>query len=313
MVLDAALPRLMLACAMASASLACGSRTSLVEDGLGPASAPPASTSPDASSDAVDDDRSVPPLDTTRRGADRSDCPDAGSTLVYVVTQTGDLLGFHPPSSSFTRIGHLTCPEAQAPYSMAVDRKGTAFVEYADGRLFRVSTADASCSTTPYGTTPNQATFHHFGMGFMTVGAGPAEELFVLSNLGELATLDTSTFELGSPRLVQPSVLYGELTGSGDGRLYAFSHPDGASPASMIAEIAPASGTVVGVDLLPTVAQGDGWAFAAWGGAFYLFTAPGGHQETYRYDPATREVTLVASYPAVIVGAGVSTCAPQGR
>ena len=61
----------------------------------------------------------------------------------------------------------------------------------------------------------------------------------------------------------------------------------------------------------PTVDQGNGWAFAFWGGDFYMFTAPGGGSDVTRYRPTDNSVTVVATLPTRIVGAGVSTCAPS--
>ena len=64
--------------------------------------------------------------------------------------------------------------------------------------------------------------------------------------------------------------------------------------------------------------QGRGWAFAFWGGDFYLFTCPfsGPTQSctssrVTRFRPGDKSITQVGSYRGIIVGAGVSTCAPQ--
>jgi hypothetical protein len=62
---------------------------------------------------------------------------------------------------------------------------------------------------------------------------------------------------------------------------------------------------------LPGVSQGSGWAFAFWGGNFYTFTAPGGSTVVTRFDPNDGSIVQVAQTSDVIVGAGVSTCAPQ--
>lgn len=59
----------------------------------------------------------------------------------------------------------------------------------------------------------------------------------------------------------------------------------------------------------------SGWAFAHWGGRFYIFiTAVVGAADrsmVFEFDPTTGKATEVktnASYK--VVGAGVSTCAP---
>ncbi len=65
------------------------------------------------------------------------------------------------------------------------------------------------------------------------------------------------------------------------------------------------------VNGVPTPAA---WAFTFWGGAFYLYTSEDGLTNTTvtRFDPVTK--TVDTSYkltaPAVLDGAGVSTCAP---
>ena len=60
--------------------------------------------------------------------------------------------------------------------------------------------------------------------------------------------------------------------------------------------------------------QGGYYAFAFWGGDFHTFSA--GHVPTAstivtRFRPSDATVVPVASTPDFIVGAGVSTCAPQ--
>ena len=70
------------------------------------------------------------------------------------------------------------------------------------------------------------------------------------------------------------------------------------------------SGTLA--DVLPGVTQGNAWAFAFWGGDFYMFTAPDvAGSIVQRFRPSTGAITHVADYPERIVGAGVSTCAPE--
>jgi hypothetical protein len=57
--------------------------------------------------------------------------------------------------------------------------------------------------------------------------------------------------------------------------------------------------------------MGSGWAFAFWGGDFWVFTAPAGDSRITRFRPSDGSVTTVVdSLGAIIVGAGVSTCAP---
>lgn len=286
----------------------CGSRTGLLAPDEVVTEAGIDATKKDAKDVAVMD--VVPPIDVVKKDADKSDCPDADSTFIYVVTDTNELLSFYPPTAGFKSVGALKCAASKGatPFSMAVDRKGAAYVLYSDGTLFHVSTKDASCQATPF--LPNQGDFSQFGMGFATVGVGPAEELYVAStNNSLLGSIDVSaTFKLTTVGPFNPSLDRAELTGTGDGRLYAFYAPG--QNDSAVAEVDKTTGKVIGQDLLLGWPQGTAWAFAFWGGYFYLFTNPS-KQQVVRWDPATKQAQIVGGYSAAIVGAGVSTCAPQ--
>src|SRR5262249_19500434 len=111
-----------------------------------------------------------------------------------------------------------------------------------------------------------------------------------------------------------PKISRAELTGTGDGRLYAFYTQPGqntdTSP-SLIGEIDSQTGRVIGQRTFPTVHQGDAWAFAFWSGDFYMFHAPRGATTVTRWRPTDDSVTDITTTPLRIVGAGVSTCAPQ--
>lgn len=295
----------LVACVPSALLAACGSRTGL----LAPE---PEEAGPDVRHDTAherDVVPDVPPLDASKKDANKSDCPDADSTLVYVVAVDSELLSFYPPDASFKTIGLLTCPASGAsPFSMAVDRKGVAYVEYDNGLVFEVSTVDASCTPTSFQNT--QGSFTTFGMGYATIGVGPAEALYLASEDGHLGTLDTTSFLVTNVGAFQPNIQSAELTGTGDGRLYAY-YASGNAGGSAIAEIDKTSGKLLGADTLDGVDRGDAWAFAFWGGDFWVFTAPNSQQTTVRYDPTSKTSSVVAHYSARIVGAGVSTCAPQ--
>ena len=129
---------------------ACGARTGL----LGPEETDgsladvhhtdaPRDVSPEA--DAAEED-AIPPMDAIVPDVPIfTDCPDAGSTLVYVITATNDLYSFYPPTLGFTKIGTIQCQGKIQPNSMAVDRPGIAFTGFLDGTLFEISTANAAC------------------------------------------------------------------------------------------------------------------------------------------------------------------------
>ena len=125
-----------------------------------------------------------------------------------------------------------------------------------------------------------------------------------------LGAIDTRAFRLGVIGPFNPIIPGAELTGTGDGRLFAFytgPQPTG----SHIAEIDKTSGRILSQDTLRVGTTQDAFAFAYWGGEFWIFTSAAGPSTVTRYDLATKTETTVASAPNTIVGAGVSTCAPS--
>ena len=309
---------------VAAAAIACGSRTGLFtdEEAFGPNPEEGGDGGRDGgrrdgARDGEPEEDALPPIDA-RPPVDvvRNDCPDADATLIYVITTNYQLHSFNPPDGAFKFIGNIACPAAldATPFSMAVDRKGTAYILFTDERLYRVSTLNAACVGTTY--QPRQFGFGVFGMGFATNSVGPTETLFIAGDdrtagADGLARIDPTTFELTPVDDFFPTIRFAELTGTGDGRLFGYYRKGANTPPSFIGEIDTTTANVVAEKRLGTVDQGQGWAFAFWGGDFYVFHAPGGSSVVTRYRPADDSVTQVATLPSVIVGAGVSTCAPQ--
>lgn len=282
----------------------------------------PADVTPprDSGRDVVAEADALPPLDASRRDADKTNCPDADSTLVYVVSDNNVLQSFYPPTGQFTNIGTLACPApGQNPFSMAVDRKGVAYVLFSNaqrnvGNLFRVSTATAACVSTPFQS--GQLGFTTFGMGFVADQGGPTETLYIAgTGIGNvpaaLGRIDLTNFRVSTLGNFSPQIDGAELTGTGDGRLYAF-YNRGALPGTAIGEIDTTTAQVIAQSNLPNVDRGNGWAFAFWGGDFYLFVGETPtSSRVVRFRPSDNSVTTVAHASSLIVGAGVSTCAPQ--
>ncbi len=251
------------------------------------------------------------------------DCQEAGITYIYVITEENDLYRFYPPDLSFTFIGTIACPTLGAgqPFSMAVDRKGKAYVVFSapendpdNGRLFEVSTANAACKATTF--MQGQSDFTNtFGMGFSADTSDPDETLFVVGE-GDpepLASIDVDTFNLNLIGSFNSSIGNSELTGTGDGRLFAFGI-DQTQLHGHLAEIDKTNANVKTDLVLATVGTGTtvAWAFAFWGGDFFFFTSSGqGSSIVTRYQPESGQETDVAKLDKTIVGAGVSTCAPQ--
>jgi hypothetical protein len=289
---------------------ACGARTGL-------------ESSPDTEGGGGDGATDGPPLEPPRDARPevrRTDCVDAGIDAVFVVTDDAILERFDPPSATFAPIGHIACPGVQvgdAPNSMAVDRLGTAYVSYHDGSLYRVGTSDAACAPTAF--VPGQNGWAAYGMGFTTVGGGPAEVLYVAETSYAhpskgLATIDVSSLAFRFIGAFAPPLGNAvELTGTGDGTLYALSL-DAPGPGSHLSRLDPTDAAVASSTALQIGSTDSALAFAAWGGDFYVFlSAAGGTGPTTvsRYHPADQSLTTIVTHDRVVVGAGVSTCATQ--
>lgn len=249
-------------------------------------------------------------------GGTQAGCSEEAK-LVYVVDAEDGLYSFEPSTLTFTRIGTLSCAAGAAtPNSMAVDRSGTAWVNYSDGRLFKVSTKDASCQATSF--QPGQQGFTRFGMAFASNSAGSEDEtLFVCGIDGASGGKGLAKIDLGSLTLTRIGDFSGalegmaaELTGTGEGKLFGFFTT---FPNATLAEIAKSNAATSGDKDLAGVSTGNAWAFSFWGGDFWFYTSSGlTPSRVTRLRTSTGAVEVVK--PDVggfrIVGAGVSTCAP---
>ncbi len=278
-------------------AVACGSSTE-------PAAAPPAEP----------ERTGVGPVEDA--GTSKEDGCAEATKNIFVVSEERVLYSFSPPTLAFTEVGLLACGSGTAtPTSMAVDRKGIAWVRYSDGSLWNVDTATLACSATAYLSPNTDQAFFKYGMGFSsTTSGGSVEQLFLSDTAGVgLARLDTAKLALGyvGPYTGALAGRKSELTGTGEGKLYGFFVT---SPAQ-IAEIAKDTGAILSTKVLTGVEAGQSWAFSFYGGDFYIYTTRGttaeGGSDVTRYRPADDTIEVVK--PKVgfkIVGAGVSTCAP---
>jgi hypothetical protein len=263
------------------------------------------------------------------------DCAE-GAELVYVVDESYRLQSFDPSqltTQPFTLIGNLSCPamyptwpEAAlnggppTPFSMSVDRAATAWVLYSSGEIFHVSTVDASCQATSYAR--GQAGFELFGMGFVSDAPGSStEKLFIAggdaANLasGNLAWIDPGSMALTTVGPLPLADYSPELTGTGAAELYAY-YPGMFQ--TYVARMDRASATNQQQWPMPALDGGvRAWAFAQWGGLFWIFVTTedfltlSTNSQVWRLDPMTGTAERVLqNLPYMIVGAGVSTCAP---
>lgn len=251
--------------------------------------------------------------DGSGQGGGASACAKE-TQFIYTLAADNILYKFDPPTLAFTVIGTLNCPNSFAsPFSMAVDRNAQAWVVFTDGTLARVDTKTAKCTPTSF--APGQSGFTTFGMGFSSNSPGSADEtLFVSessfggSTLG-LAKIDVQTLQLTPIGMYDKVNARAEMTGTGDARLFAAFE---GSPYD-VAQIQKTDAKVLmqapqsAINYPP---GGSNFAFAFWGGDFWLFVGPGTSTDVFQYKPLTGVTTKVSSTSAEIVGAGVSTCAP---
>jgi hypothetical protein len=255
-------------------------------------------------------------------GSTNSDgCSDAAK-LVYVVDEQNGLHSFNPATLKFTNIGTLNCPTSggiATPNSMAVDRSGTAWVNFSDNELFKVSTTDATCTATTFNPT-NDSSQQRWGMAFSSNSAGSTDETLFVVPIGNndkgspLSQLGLTTLTL-SPIGNFTDGLKGEaaeLTGTGNGDLYGFvtTQPD-----ATLAKIDKTNGATDIADQVPLtgVNTGAAFAFSFWGGDFWLYTSADGFssQVTQYKASGDKSIAVVVDDTGFgIVGAGVSTCAP---
>ena len=246
----------------------------------------------------------------------QSGCSDAAK-LVYVVDDSNELFSYDPGASKFAKIGDLNCPAgSETPNSMAVDRSGTAWVNFSEGSLFKVSTADASCQATTY--QKQQGGFIRFGMAFANDSASTDKEtLYVVGIEGVNGGKGLAKIDLNSMTLTKIGDFSGdlqgqgaELTGTGDGRLYGFFTTE---PSATLAQIDKGTGATSGETPLDGVNTGTAWAFSFWGGDFWFYTSSGAPSTVTRKQTSTNGSLSTAVQDVggfQIVGAGVSTCAP---
>ncbi len=291
---------------------------------LDAATEPGVDASPDAPEDASADADADAPEDASvdadadapvDAGHDVSHvgCTDASAAYVYVVTAGQNLYAFEPGGGTFTLVGNIDCIVGTVD-SMAVDRGGTAYVEYTSGSLFRVNTQTAKCTGTAF--KPAQA-WNHYGMGFSAVDNGPAEQLFIAEatynhpSVG-FGTVDTKTFAFQFVAPFTPTLGNAvELTGTADGRLYAyFLDP---VTGSYLTRVDKSTGQLLEQTPLPFGAPDSAFAFSHWAGDFLFFVAPqGGSTSVTRYHSADGTTEVVATLAGEqVVGAGASTCAPE--
>ena len=251
-------------------------------------------------------------------GSGQDGCSDAAK-LVYVVDESNQFSQFDPMTKTFHDLGTLSCPASggATPFSMGVDRNAVAWVLYSDGELFHVDTTSLACTATGWHSSSGLT---QFGMGFSTnMQGGTDDTLFVAGGTmvdgtgnATLAKLDTGAFTAQTVGSVQG---WPELTGNSNAELWGwFPSDQNGAGTPRVEQIDKTAGTAIKTYMLPSL-QGmpSAWAFAYWGGDYWIFLAKDLDLSTtvYQVDGATGQIKgNTPTGSRLIVGAGVSTCAP---
>jgi len=217
-------------------------------------------------------------------------------------------------TKTFHDIGTLNCTSAAMPFSMGIDRTPSAWVEYDNGKLFHVDVTTLACTPTSWS---NPLGLLQMGMGFSTEQAGgTTDKLFVAGGLGPtqptstLATVDTGTM---NATMVGTVTGWPELTGNGNAELWGW-FPDNGSGNARVEKINKQTGAADKTFNLPSLnGMPQAWAFAFWGGDYWIFFMNQFDLATSVYQIDGMAGSMKSTTPTTgrrIVGAGVSTCAP---
>jgi hypothetical protein len=255
----------------------------------------------DADTDADTDADSDGDTDTGGDGCSEE------SRLVYVVDTSNTLRRFNPPSQTFETAGIINCQSGGSPYALSVSRDDRVFVLYHASfscvGINAVNALDATC----LGLTAfdcGEDGFDLFGMGTATAGPGSTEDTLYIGSTETLGSLDTETWEV-TP--IGPVENLPDMSGNANGELWAyFAWTDPPRVSRLDKDTAIEVETIP----LPSLSSSGSFAFATWGGDFYLFYDAGtGSSDVFRIHDGALE-TYMEDIGFEIVGADSSTCAP---
>jgi hypothetical protein len=260
-----------------------------------------------------------PPVDGSDFGPDGNNGCAHGAESIYTVDYSfNHLYMFDPPTKTFSDLGGLSCPTMSGaqPFSMGVDRSAMAWVLYTSGELFKVDINNhLACTKT---TWSSPLGLIQFGMGFSTdTPGGTTDTLFISGNpltaplSYELAKVDPSSL---SATMVATEMKLAEMTGNGNAELWGFM-PDTTTP--HVVQFDKTNGTFIKDFPEPMIARmNPGYAFAHWGGDYWVFIyeqsmTTSTTTTVYQVDGTNGNIkSTTPNTGRLIVGAGVSTCAP---
>lgn len=261
---------------------------------------PPPDAAPDAPPDAPPD-VDLPP-----------GC-DAGDDSILLLNSDGELHEFDPETLNTRRRGALNC--AISFYnSMTVSRSGKVYLNSYFGDLYIADPDTLECEKTPFDAS--RVNFIRYGMGFSASDTPEGETLFIAprsdpETVDRLARIDLSDYELHVVGYFDVPFPAAEVKGTSDGRLFLIHVANGIQSARLV-EVDKETAELGAFVELPVHDDYQAFDFVHWGGAFYVFISLVNEETStvYRYTPELGTVEVLGSIPVVVVGAGVSTCAP---
>jgi hypothetical protein len=256
-------------------------------------------------------------------------CPDLEVALddgIFLLSASAELWKYFPETNSFEMLGQIDCGGLFSTFSMAVDRLGFAWVQFFGGELRKVDLTNVSDCSDP-GYVPSQLGFDNFGMAFVSNSQFDACDRIYGNSysgiggytegnmIGDFVTIDPDTLKMS--QVGKTNFDGAEVTGTGDGRAFVFG---GANPSKLV-EMDKVKGVALQTLPLGGLEINNGaFAFAFFGGDFYFFTDSNGDQFASEvthmdFDDSDKDgkqqlTVLTQDAPLLVVGAGVSTCAP---
>lgn len=232
----------------------------------------------DAALDAAMDAEDDASIDAPTDAGETCDCLD-GPHLdhIYVISDGGEIWTYKPETEAFEFVFGPVCGGA-TPFSMAVDTAGMAWINVFDDMGVRnLDLLDPGpCTDSPYlRTNPD---FGLFGMSFASNSATDfCSDLYVMTysgdgpfaegpDLGLLGVIDPESGDIRE--LATTNFDGGELTGTGDGRLFGFAGDD---PVKLV-EYDRATGALLDTIELTGVEKTNASAAAFYAGDLWLFT-----------------------------------------
>lgn len=216
-------------------------------------------------------------IDTAIDGGEACECLE-GPHLdhIYLISDDGEIWTYDPDGDEYEFVVGPVCAGA-TPYSMAVDTAGVAWINLIDSMgVMNLDLLDpGGCTESPYvRTNPD---FGLFGMSFASNSATDfCSDLYVMTysgdgefnegpDLGLLGVIDPASGDIRE--LATTNFDGGELTGTGDGRLFGFAGDD---PVKLV-EYDRATGALLDTIELTGVQKTNASAAAFYAGDIWLF------------------------------------------